>query len=372
MSSRTKRYLFLAFALLTAAVALGETAGTNGLCANFAANGSFAKAKLGKALLTVEIARQAEPNLTLTMPLIVSGNRCHAFFSSDSELLAVSVEDKLHPYAPVQIAVANAGLGKWLQPMPYTASLAMDARGPLVGFLDKRHTLFVLSSGTYFPGESRSLLYPVLIDLPSGAVHLGLIPVTGAPFGSATGAVNPPGGAVWVSATGDRCGFQAMRLNANFDGEPGATRAGDRLRALGCSQPDLVFACADNEIVVGFEKANQFILAALGAQAGTPQTVTLEAVGRDGFLQPGNVAISPDGQTVAVQFRRFDIGHSGARPPVNEVVTFATAPWRTIATSKVDAGADLLAVADAVDGAVTVAFAERNGTVSLQKVTANP
>jgi len=353
--------LLLSLALCASLHAQGVPGG--GLCAAFSSDGSFAKAKLSKTSLSVDIAPPGGSSVALEIPLLLSGDACHSFFSKDGELLAVSIEDQLHAYAHVQVAVADVRTGKWLQSAPYTAHLADDARGPLLGFLGDSHTLLLLSRGTNFPDERRSLLYPVFLTLPDGKVRTGLVPTSGPPFTYTSGAVDVTGGHVWFLATNDTCGFQSLLVDPKADLKPSPPVKGEQLRAAGCAQPELVFAPSPNLLISGFSKANQFIVDAVDLNTGKLDSTALQAKGREGFLHPGDTAVTSDAIFGAIAFKRFDDTRSGLVHSSTEVAIFKTSPFALAATVEIPEGSELLAIGDA-GGSLSVAIANK-GKISV-------
>lgn len=338
----------------------------NAVCAAFSVDGDFAKARIERSSLRIEVTRPSASPISLTMPLTLSGDACHAFFSQDGELLAVSIEDQVHPRAQVQIAVAHARTGKWLRDKPLPASLAEDARGPLAGFMGATHTLFVMSGGTYFSDEERSLLYPVFMELPKGAVHTGLFGYSGPAFTTASGAIGPSSQRVWFPAKQDACGLRSMLLDSKADAKAGASFKGSQLRADGCVQTELVVGASSDLLIAGFSKANTFVLATMQVDSRKLQTFTLEAKGREGFLQSRGSAVAPGAGATAIELIRFDDTRSGLKRAAHEVVILTTNPVGLAATLRLAEDSELLAIGK-LGGELSVAVADKRGKISILK-----
>ena len=360
--------LLLCLALSGGAAAFAQAVPGNRACAAFSPDGSLATAKLTKSLLVVEVTPQSGAKLSLEMPLILSGDACHAFFSRDGALLAVSIEDKLHSYAHVQVAAADVHTGKWLQSTPYAAALADDARGPLVGFLGTTHTAMVMSGGTFFPDEVRSLIYPVFIELPEGKVHTTLVPINGPPFTSGSGAVDTAGSRIWSQTKQGKCNYLSVVLDGKVDAKPGPEIPGDQLRSAGCEQPALVVAPSPDALVIGFEKGNQFVVLAADVSSGSVQAATLTANGREGFFRPGNTVIAPSAKYFAIRFERFDETRSGLKRTATEAAIFAVAPFTLASSVRIPDGSEMAAINDG-DGQLAVAVVDRKGRISVVKAS---
>lgn len=343
-----------------------QSAPGNGVCAAFSAQGGFAKAKLSRGTLAVEVSPASGSPLNLVMPLILSGNACHAFYSKNGDLLAVSIEDTLRLHAQVQVAVADLRAGKWMQATPYAAAIAEDARGPFRGFLGEHTSLLVMANGTYFPDEERSLIYPVLIQVPEGSVNTGLIGYRGPAFTHETGTLDPGNARIWFPGRQDVCGFQSVVLDMKDVGTSGPSIKGDPLRAAGCLQTDLVLAPSANNLIVGFPKANEYLVATLDVATGQAQTVALQATGREGFLKPRSTAVAPASNAAAIEFSRFDDTHSGLKRSATEIMVFNAEPLRLVNTVRIPEGSDLLALGQS-GGALSLAVADKKGKVTLLK-----
>jgi hypothetical protein len=337
-----------------------------GVCAAFGPDGSFAQARLSRTALNVEVSSTSGTPLKLAMPLILSGNTCHAFHSLDGQLFAVSIEDAVHPHANVQVAVADLQTGKWLQSAPYAATVAEDARGPLVGFLGDTHSLLLMSEGTYFPDEERSLLYPVMIDLPQGAVHVGLLGFPGPAFSPASGSVDGRNRKVWFSSRQDACGFGSQVLGDKDEVKPGASTKGEALRAQGCLQADHVLALTSSELIVGFSIASAYRIAAVDAGSGTIAAVTVKAKGREGFFKTLSTAISPESKVAAIEVSRFDDTLAGIKRSATEILVFQADPFVLAATLQVAEGTRLLAI-HSRGGTIEVATLDKAGKIAILK-----
>lgn len=298
------------------------------------------------------------------MSLKMAGNQCRAFYSRDGELLAVSVEDTARPHANPRVVVADLHAGKWLRDTPYAATVAEDARGPLVGFLGDTHTIWLMSGGTYFPDEERALLYPVLIDLPDGMVHVGLLGFRGPAFNSANGAVDGRNRQVWSSALQDACGFSSQPLGEKDEVKPGAILKGDALRAQGCSQPSHVLALTERRLLVAFSVANTYRITRVDADGGTSPIVSVNAKGREGFFTPIRAAISPDSKVSALEVVRFDDTRSGVRRSDREILVLQSDPLTLAGTLHIAEGTELLAV-HSRGGSIEVATADKSGKIGI-------
>ena len=337
-----------------------------GICAAFGTNGSFAKAKISGSRLAVEITPLSGSSLKLEMPLVLSGDKCHAFYSKDEDLVAISIEDTLRPKAAVQVAVADIQTARWLQSAPYAATVAEDARGPLVGFLGATHTLLIVSSGTFFPAEERSLLYPVMIDLPQGTVHVGMLGFRGPAFNGSSGTVDPGNRRIWFSTKDDGCGLGSQILGEKDEVKPGPSVRGNQLRAAGCFHTEQILAISDSQLMVGFSQANEYKVSAVVAGSGTLESATLKATGREGFRKPLATAVASGGNVAAIQFARFDDTHFGIKRSADEIVVFTGAPFTLTSTLRISEGSQLLAIGNN-RGLISIAVADKHGNVSILK-----
>jgi hypothetical protein len=338
----------------------------DGVCAAFGADGRFAQAKISRSKLTVAITPPTGSAMKFEMPLVLSGDACHAFFSSDEDLIAVSIENTLRPKAPVQVAVADVHTAKWLQSAPYAATVAEDARGPLVGFLGATHTLLIVSGGTFFPDEERSLLYPVMIDLPQGTVHVGLVGFRGPAFNGSSGTVDPVNRTVWFSTKQDGCGLGSQILGEKDEVKPGPSVRGDQLRASGCAQTDGVLAFSESQLMVGFSQASEYKISAINARDGKLETATLKATGREGFLKPLATAVASGGNVAAIQFAHFDDTRSGIKRSATDIMVFTGNPFTLTSTLRISEGSELLAIGNN-GGLISIAVADKHGNVSILK-----
>ena len=179
-------------------------------------------------------------------------------------------EDAIRPKAPVQAAVADIHTAEWLQSAPYAATVAEDARGPLVGFLGATHTLLIVSGGIFFADEERSLS-PVMIDLPQGTVHVGLLGFRGPAFNGSSGTVDPGNQRIWFSTNQVGRGFGSQILGEKDEVKPGFSVICNQLQTVGCFQTDQVLALSDRQILVGFSRGSEYQVSAVDVGSGTPE-----------------------------------------------------------------------------------------------------
>lgn len=351
--------LILGACIHTAAYAKSEVA--NNVCAAFSSAGAFANATISGSSLVVQVATQSGSTFELRMKAVSPGNACRAFFSKDSQLLAVSVESTLRAHAPVQVAVASVLTGKWLQPAIYTPSIAEAARGPLQGFFKDTHTLIVMSRGYYESKDDLTTVYPEFVELPEGAVQNIFFHLTGQPPAMSTGVADISGDRIWFLSNRDRCGFQTIIIDRE-EATVGPTIEGRQLRAAGCGLPELFFPLSPKSAVVGFPKENQYVIATVDTKSGAVRTVSIPQKGRYDFLMPSKSAVTADSRYFAVQFMRYANGHQS----VSDVVIFKEEPFGVVQTLHVRNGMRMLAMDD--NDSLRIAIVDSTGHISLLKV----
>ncbi len=286
-------------------------------------------------------------------------DECHAFFSDNGNLLAISFTLHTDAVHNMEIAVADLPSAKWISPAPVVPVMPSEFHGFLAGFLKNSNRLVVLDSGSYSALYQKTSLFPLYFaavpGYPTFPYNSDARSYPGMPLTPVSGYIDTVGNRIWYRGNRAGCDFQSMTLSGEWLEGPSVDLG--KLRHAGCHAPDFVSTPDPGTFLIAAVDGPTIHFWSTNLATSDVSTFSLP-LDRNGdmYWLSGQGAHSPDGKILAVVTRHFaESRFGGLGAASEELLVLHLGPFRLLGREKLDSDRVHQAIAvDHRDGMATI------------------